>query len=90
MLLNEAESERTVYACAAPAFGLVNFCFFARRDDFGVARIVGQAGSLRPIVNRPVRPERKAPGRRVANPPQDDILPHGEAICESEDVQIRS
>jgi hypothetical protein len=29
------------------------FCFFARRDDFGFARVVGQAGSLRPIVNRP-------------------------------------
>ena len=29
------------------------FCFFARCDDFGVARVVGQAGSLRPIVNRP-------------------------------------
>ena len=34
-------------------FVLLHFCFFARRDDFGVARIVGQAGSLRPIVNRP-------------------------------------
>jgi hypothetical protein len=28
--------------------------FFARRDDFGV-RVVGQADSLRPIVNRPGR-----------------------------------
>jgi hypothetical protein len=27
-------------------------CFFARRADFG-GRVVGQAGSLRPIVNRP-------------------------------------
>jgi hypothetical protein len=34
-------------------FVLLHFCFFARRDDFGVARVVGQAGSLRPIVNRP-------------------------------------
>jgi hypothetical protein len=29
-------------------FVLLHFCLFARRDDF-----VGQAGSLRPIVNRP-------------------------------------
>ena len=32
---------------------LLHSCFFARRDEFGVARVVGQAGSLRPIVNRP-------------------------------------
>ena len=35
--------------------------------------------NLRPIVNRPLRP---CPydGRRIANPPQDAILPHA-PIC---------
>jgi hypothetical protein len=79
-------------------------CFFACRDDFWFA-VVGRAGSLRPIVNRPnatnFQHSSFAPlplcgagcltcgrlsigqadcvqraGRRVANPPQDTILPH--------------
>src|SRR5580692_7255725 len=47
---------RTLVLLSIPfrlALVLLHFCFFARRDDFGVARVVGQAGSLRPIVNRP-------------------------------------
>jgi hypothetical protein len=84
---------------------LLHFCFFARCDDFVKAGVVGQAGSLRPIVNRPNAANVQhssfaacryagcltggrlsiglpccvqGTGRRVANPPQDAILPHGE------------
>src|SRR6202044_3569437 len=39
-------------------------------------RYVGQDGILRPIGNRPGRPPRERPRRRVANPPQDAITPH--------------
>jgi hypothetical protein len=53
ILWKRSEPEHTVYALLAGALVLLHFCFFARRDDFGVARVVGQAGSLRPIVNRP-------------------------------------
>jgi hypothetical protein len=37
---------------------------------------VGQVVNLRPIGNRPGRPGAQTAGRRVANPPQDAILPH--------------
>src|SRR5580658_10214006 len=42
--------------------------------------LVGQDGILRPIGNRPTAGTTHTAGRRVANPPQDDIrddiLPH--------------
>ena len=58
-------------------FVLLHFCFFARRDDF----LWGRLFNLRPIVNRPGQP-RTTVGRRVANPPQDAILPHVQrAVC---------
>jgi hypothetical protein len=34
------EPERIVYASLAGALVLLHFCFFAPRDDFGVARVV--------------------------------------------------
>src|SRR5580658_5178258 len=40
---------------------LQTFHLFARRDDFGVAAVVGQAGSLRPIVNRRAATTQKPP-----------------------------
>jgi hypothetical protein len=38
---------------AACRYVLLSIAFFARCDELGVVRVVGQAGSLRPIVNRP-------------------------------------
>jgi hypothetical protein len=51
-LAKYSDAERGLHRYFAPNIGLLHFCFFARRDDFGV-HVVGQADSLRPIVNRP-------------------------------------
>jgi hypothetical protein len=64
---------------------LLHFCFFARRDDFGVA-LWGRLISCGRLSIGPGQ-LRATASRRVGNPPQDPILPHVRRVCTGAVIQ---